>query len=156
TRAGMLCPMRMANEASSTQPRLTATGSIRQGQMPPELENHTEVFSKESLPAITGRIVETYEECGAIHHLGHSPLPSYREVVDILADLREILYPGYGRRQNLHMGNVAYHIGDLIDGLHGRLTQQIARALKHDCASDDSARDFEAEAQGRAVGFLQS
>ena len=61
------------------------------------------------LPEITERIVATYEECGAIHHLGHSPLPSYREVVEILADPREILYPGYGRRQNLHLGNVAYH-----------------------------------------------
>ena len=85
------------------------------------------------LSAITQRIVETYEECGAIHHLGHSPLPSYREVVDILADLREILYPGYGRRQNLHLGNVAYHVGDLIDGLNNRLTQQIARAFRYDC-----------------------
>ena len=68
-----------------------------------------------------------------MHHLGHSPLPSYREVVEILADLREILYPGYGRRQNLHMGNVGYHVGDLIDSLHDRLTQQIARAFRHDC-----------------------
>ena len=68
-----------------------------------------------------------------IHHLGHSPLPSYREVVEILADLREILYPGYGRRQNLHMGNVGYHVGDLIDSLHDRLTEQIARAFRHDC-----------------------
>ena len=110
--------------------------------MPTELENHTEI-SKASLPAITGRIVETYEECGAIHHLGHSPLPSYREVVDILADLREILYPGYGRRQNLHLGNVAYHVGDLIDSLHDRLTQQIARAFRHDC----KARDLEATAE---------
>ena len=93
----------------------------------------TDLRLKESLPAITERIVETYEECGAIHHLGHSPLPSYREVVEILADLREILYPGYGRRQNLHMGNVAYHVGDLIDSLHDRLTQQIARAFRHNC-----------------------
>ena len=45
----------------------------------------------------------------------------YKEVVEILADLREILYPGYGRRQNLHMGNVVYHVGDLIDSLHDRL-----------------------------------
>ena len=52
--------------------------------MAPELEKHA-VVDKESLPAITARIVATYEECGAIHHLGHSPLPSYREVVDILA-----------------------------------------------------------------------
>ena len=111
--------------------------------MPQELEKHTETLSKDSLPAITGRIVETYEECGAIHHLGHSPLPSYREVVDILADLREILYPGYGRRQNLHLANVAYHVGDLIDSLHARLTQQIARAFRHDCKGRDVDGDYE-------------
>ena len=71
-----------------------------------------------------------------IHHLGHSPLPSYREVVEILADLREILYPGYGRRQNLNRGNVAYHVGDLVDCLHDRLTEQIARAFRYDCEAD--------------------
>jgi serine O-acetyltransferase len=124
--------------------------------MPPELENHTDVLSKDALPAITGRIVETYEECGAIHHLGHSPLPSYREVVDILADLREILYPGYGRRQNLHLGNVAYHVGDLIDSLHGRLTQQIARAFRHDCKNRDVETDHEARAQEITVRFLDT
>ena len=57
---------------------------------------------KQPLASITQRIVNTYGECGAIHHLGHCPLPSYREVVDILGDLREILYPGYGRRQDLN------------------------------------------------------
>ena len=82
----------------------------------------TDLSRKDLLPALTQRIVETYDECSGIHHLGHSPLPSYAEVVEILKDLREILYPGYGRRQNLHLGNVAYHVGDLIDSLHDRLT----------------------------------
>ena len=68
----------------------------------------TDLRLKDTLPALTERILETYEECGGTHHLGHSPLPSYRDVVDILADLREILFPGYGRRQNLHLGNVGY------------------------------------------------
>ncbi len=116
----------------------------------------TDIRLKESLPLLTERIVETYEECGAIHHLGHSPLPSYREVVEILADLREILYPGYGRRQNLHMGNVGYHVGDLIDGLHDRLTQQVARALRHDCKARELEADFEAEAQLVAIRLLES
>ena len=107
----------------------------------------TDLRLKEALPALTERIVGTYEECGHIHHLGHSPLPSYRVVVEILADLREILYPGYGRRQNLHMGNVGYHVGDLIDSLHDRLTEQITRALKHDCKARDLETDFEADAQ---------
>jgi serine O-acetyltransferase len=116
----------------------------------------TDLRLKESLPALTERLVETYEECGGINHLGHSPLPSYREVVEILSDLREILYPGYGRRQNLHMGNVAYHVGDLMDSLHDRLTQQITRALRHDCKARDLETDFESEAQLVAVRLLES
>src|SRR3982751_1690761 len=107
----------------------------------------TDLRLKESLPALTELIVETYEECGGINHLGHSPLPSYREVVEVLADLREILYPGYGRRQNLHMGNVGYHVGDLIDSLHDRLPVQIARAFRHDCKARALESDFAAGAQ---------
>ena len=115
----------------------------------------TDLRLKETLPALTERILETYEECGGTHHLGHSPLPSYREVVDILSDLREILYPGYGRRQNLHMGNVGYHVGDLIDSLHDRLTKQITRALRHDCRAIDLETDFEGDAQLVAIRFLE-
>jgi serine O-acetyltransferase len=122
--------------------------------MPPVVEHATDAKLKDPLSAITERIVETYEECGAIHHLGHTPLPSYREVVDILADLHEVLYPGYGRRQNLHMGNVAYHVGDLIDGLLNRLTQQIARAFRHNCTARDQQTDFEAKAQAIVMKFL--
>ncbi|MDR3619268.1 MAG: serine acetyltransferase [Paludisphaera borealis] len=115
----------------------------------------TEPTIREVLPGLTGRIVATYEECGSINHLGHSPLPSYREVVEILGDLREILYPGYGRRQNLHMGNVAYHVGDLVDSLYDRLRQQIARALQHDCRSREPEDQIEERAQLLTVGFLE-
>jgi serine O-acetyltransferase len=115
----------------------------------------TDLKAADPLSAITQRIVETYEECGAIHHLGHSPLPSYREVVDILADLREILYPGYGRRQNLHLSNVAYHVGALIDGLNNRLTQQITRAFQYDCNTVNGETDLEAKAQAIVIRFLE-
>jgi len=110
---------------------------------------------KETIPALTDRIVATYEECGAIHHLGHSPLPSYHEIVEILKDLREILYPGYGRRQDLHMDTVAFHVGDLISSLHDRLTQQITRALRHECRSRDTQTDYEAQAQSMTIRFLE-
>jgi serine O-acetyltransferase len=111
---------------------------------------------KVALHALTERIVATYEECGAVHHLAHSPLPSYSEVVAILQDLYEILYPGYGRRQNLHMGNVAYHTGDLTDSLHDRLTQQIARALQNNCLAKDLETDFAAKAQDAAFRLLNA
>jgi serine O-acetyltransferase len=115
----------------------------------------TDLRLKKSIPALTDRIVATYEECGAIHHLGHSPLPSYHEIVEILKDLREIFYPGFGRRQNLHMENVTFHVGDLMDSLHDRMTQQIARALRHDCRARGIGTDFEERAQLMTINFLE-
>jgi serine O-acetyltransferase len=75
-------------------------------------------------------------------------------VVEIVADLVEILFPGFARRQNLHMGNVEYHVGDLVDGLHDKMTVQIARAMRHDCDPHATAMDFEALAQQKTIDLL--
>jgi serine O-acetyltransferase len=118
---------------------------------------------KELLPELTDRIVDTYQEIAGIHHLGHCPLPNLEAVLQISEDLKEILYPGYRKRQGLHFGNVTYHVGDLIDSLHDRLTQQITRALRHDyrrklslrCGEDQHV-DFDAVGQEKAIQFLQT
>src|SRR5262249_25329554 len=119
----------------------------------------TDIRLKEALPEITEAVVATYTECNRTSHLGHKPLPSREGIVDILCDFLDILYPGYWRRQNLHIGNVEYHVGDLIDGLHDKLTTQTARALRHeqDCAGADGqpAGDLEALAQHKAVELLR-
>jgi len=112
---------------------------------------------KETLPRITEAIVQSYSEVGKINHLGHCPLPNYDAVVSIIDDLTEIIYPGYRRRERLHLGNVTYHVGDLIDSLHDKLTTQIARALRHDAGAThdcDNATDFEALAQAKVMLFL--
>lgn len=112
---------------------------------------------KEKLPELTERIVQTYRDERTISHLGHCPLPRYEAVIAATEDLKEILYPGYRRREGLHLGNVAYHVGDLIDRLHDLLTTQIARALRHDSgASVDchDVTDFEALGQAKAIQFL--
>ena len=114
----------------------------------------TDIRLKEALPELTYRMVATYTELGKINHLGHSSLPSTEAVVDIIEDLKEVLYPGYGRRQNLHLGNVAYHVGDIVDGLHDKLTDQFARALRHECAASELEEDFLVMGQQRAIQFL--
>jgi serine O-acetyltransferase len=119
----------------------------------------TDIRLKEVLPEITEAVVATYSECSRTSHLGHKPLPSREAVVEILCDLMDILYPGYWRRQNLHLGNVEYHVGDLIDGLHDKLTVQIGRALRHeqDCAYAEQLTpvDIDALAQQKAIELLR-
>ena len=121
----------------------------------------SETRRKDELPGITESIVETYESVGTINHLDHSPLPRYEEVITALEDMREILFPGYRRREGLHLGNVGYYIGDLIDGLHDRLIIQISRAMAHESRvrgeqTDDSdpAVDHEARAQDITLELL--
>lgn len=117
---------------------------------------------KEQLPELTDRIVDTYSEVAAINHLGHCPLPQYDVVTSALEDLKDILFPGYRRRVGLHMGNVMYHTGDLVDGLHDKLTVQIGRALRHEarehhgidpCSPEED--DYEAKGQAITLKFLQ-
>lgn len=117
---------------------------------------------KEQLPKLTEKIVASYQRIGTIHHLGHCPLPNHEEVTSAVEDLKEILYPGYRRREGLHTGNVTYHVGDLIDRLHDVLTTQIARALRHEdhvsrgvdiCG--DTETDYEAKGQAMAIDFLE-
>src|SRR5262245_53607135 len=115
----------------------------------------TDLRLKDELPTITDLLVESYTECSRMNHLAHEPLPSRDAVADILSDLSEVLYPGYGRRQNLHYGNVGYHVGALVDGLHDKLTQQIARGLRHELCEESPHVDCEAMAQPKAMELLR-
>ena len=120
----------------------------------------TDFLLKENLPELTDRIVGTYFKIGSINHLGHCPMPSYDVVVSIVEDLKEILYPGYHHRTGLHAGNVSYHVGNLVDRLHDKLTLQIARSLCHGAGKDTKCSpkqrsDFETLGQRRAIAFLE-
>ncbi len=113
---------------------------------------------KEQLPLLTQEIVKTYTEVGTINHLGHCPLPNYDVIIGCCEDLKEIIYPGFRRREGLHLGNVMYHVGELVDGLHDKLTLQIGRAMRHDAGASKMCtedKDFEALGQAKAVQFLE-
>jgi serine O-acetyltransferase len=116
----------------------------------------TDLRLKETeLQTVAERLIETYTSCNTLNHLGHDPLPSRDAVAAIVADLVEIIYPGYGRKQNLHIGNVGYYVGTVVDSLHDQLTEQIARALRHELGEESPHTDFPALAQTKAFEFLK-
>lgn len=118
---------------------------------------------KDELPDLIDRIVETYQTFGKLNHLGHCPLPHVGAVEKILDDVKEVLLPGYRRRAGLHLGNIRYYVGDLVDTLHDGLTTQIARALRHEhdlrksvSCEDGTDVDFDALGQTKALEFLRT
>ena len=116
----------------------------------------TDLLLKETeLLTVTERLLDTYTSCSRLNHLGHQPLPSREGIAAIVEDLAELLYPGYGRKQNLHAGNIHYHVGTLVDSLHDALTEQISRALRHELCDDSPHTDFSKLGQTKAVELLR-
>ncbi|MDZ7619683.1 MAG: serine O-acetyltransferase EpsC, partial [Patescibacteria group bacterium] len=84
----------------------------------------------------------------------------YEAVNNATEDLKEVLFPGYRRGDGLHLGNVTYHTGDLIDRLHDRLSVQIARAMCHEAGKNsrcnpEQKADFETVGHKKALAFLE-
>ena len=106
------------------------------------------------LPLLTAKLVETYAVGGTASYLGQHPLPSRDAIRGLLDDLFELMYPGYGKRQNLHLGNITYHVGDLLDSLTERIARQMARALRHDPQCPAASEDVDHIARQKAQQFL--
>lgn len=123
----------------------------------------TDFRLKDQLPQLTERIVQTYDDVSKINHLGHCPLPNYDEIITATNELKEIIYPGYRKREGLHRGNVGFYVGELVDRLHDRFTTQIGRALRHEAGANDpdsphdceSIQDYEALGQAKTLLFLE-
>lgn len=110
------------------------------------------------LSKLAADIVETYEQLGGINHLGHCPLPSTHAVIEIAAELKEILFPGFRRRQNLHRGNVAQRVESLLQDVFAKLATQVSRALRHEAQSTGettSFTDFSAAGEQLSLQFLE-
>ncbi len=119
----------------------------------------------ENLPEITWRLVESCSTFKLIQHLGPCPMPSRDVVVDILNDLLEVLYPGFGRRNNLHIGSINYFMGEILDRVYDKLATQITLALCHgmSCGSSEDCdgkcnvslrSEVEQKGREKALAFL--
>jgi serine O-acetyltransferase len=62
-------------------------------------------------------------------------LPSRTEIVQLVRDLLELLYPGFIGRQNLTRHNVAFHVGDLLPRIGEAAFRQVYACL---CYADEA------------------
>jgi len=52
-------------------------------------------------------------------------------IIEIIQQLRELIYPGYFGKQNLESSTLEYHAGAMISSIHDKLLNQIGNAIRH-------------------------
>ena len=115
-----------------------------------------ELRLKHRLPEIANRLLESYRNDHIASHLGAEALPSHSAVVELIADLREILFPGYFGYQLVDETNVGYWIGERLSGLYRRLCVQIWKTVRHECKRlAAECTHCEDQAEEMAVAFFE-
>lgn len=81
------------------------------------------------LGELVERVVASYHADSRTQHIDRVFLPSRSEIIQLVRDLLELLYPGFIGRQRLTRHNVAFHVGDLLPRIGEAAYRQIYKCL---------------------------
>lgn len=73
-------------------------------------------------------------------HGNDQALPSKTAVIDIMEDLRTILFPGYFEISRLDMCSIGFHVGSILDKVLRDLQVQVLRSLCFVCAGESEGK----------------
>jgi len=88
---------------------------------------------RDEVPAIVDELVASCSRGGCFDHVSAEPIPHREAMIDILRRLALILYPGFFVRARLDSVNLEYYLGQQATALYETLSEQIIRAIRHDC-----------------------
>ncbi len=114
-------------------------------------------FGAPSLDSVVSEICSTYSDEKGINHVEGFNLPGEEEVIDILNELVEIVFPGYAGRKTLSLRNIHYFVGETVTKAYSQLSDQIARAMRYNCTKNDCKDcDVPKLSSEAAMGLLKS
>ena len=88
---------------------------------------------KAFLDNLVKKITTTYDDEKGINHIEGFNLPNEAEILRILHDLLEIIFPGYSGKRCHNISTINYNIGEMLARIYSDLANQIARALLYNC-----------------------
>jgi serine O-acetyltransferase len=103
---------------------------------------HEHLKKRDQVREVTRDLMQTFGSLQPkLEHFATTPLPDKASVIKILEDLLEVIYPGYFGRKYVESSNIEYYVGDLLDSIYARLTQEIYRSVRPDCLNATDACD---------------
>ena len=88
---------------------------------------------------VVDAVCSTYEDQTGFNCIEGLDLPVRNEVLDILHQLRVVLFPGYVDRVTFTHANTRFVVGDILNAVRTRLVDQIGKAYRYQCPLHQTA-----------------
>jgi len=113
--------------------------------------------NQDNLADVTENVLKSYADDERTQRVGHMFLPSQAAIVEILEEIRRLIFPGYFGHKELTQQNVKFHVGNLLSLLRGQLIEQIYYCIcaERRCSECDDKEGCRAEAREMAGQFLE-
>ena len=122
-----------------------------------EHEPHHTSCLHDKVPPVVKTLVASWQTDDCFDHVGPVPIPSHKAIIDIIYQVRQILFPGYFTKTKLHASNLEYYLGKETTELYERLTREIVMAIRHDCRrSNLPCTRCEERSHRLALSFVES
>ncbi len=93
------------------------------------------------------RLCASYADGIGVNHSEGLNLPREAEILDLLHDLVELIFPGFAEREAESADTIRFSVGDLLIRSHHRLTDLLCRVFRYTCRTADENCDC----RGRAA-----
>ncbi len=122
-----------------------------------EHETYSSTCLHDKVPPVVKTLVAAWQTEDCFDHVGPVPIPSHKAIIDIIYQVRQILFPGYFTKTKLHASNLEYYLGKEATELYERLTNEIIMAIRHDCRrTNQPCTNCEERGHRMALSFIKT
>ena len=100
------------------------------------------------------RLCASYADGIGVNHSEGLNLPREAEILELLHDLIELIFPGFAEREAESADTIRFSVGDLLIRSHRRLTDLLCRVFRYTCRTADENCDCKARAASVAGEVL--
>jgi len=120
------------------------------------MQKESDLDLKEQIIGIVDEVAETYVEDDILANVGDYPMPSREQIIEIMEDVQEVIYPGYFGNWRADRINYRYYLGTKMNEIYEGFSHQIARSLRHNCVGAHRVCD-RCMRRGReeTIGFMR-
>ena len=104
-------------------------------------KNQPQSPDRNQIDELVGRLCESYADGIGVNHSEGLNLPREAEILELLHDLIELIFPGFAEREAESADTIRFSVGDLLIRSHHTLTDLLCRVFRYTCTTADENRD---------------